>query len=42
MSVDHTIPFPITVTFENGELESFEDIDDLEMNLEMFDSDVNT
>jgi hypothetical protein len=42
VSVDNTIPFPITVRFENREHESFEDMDDLEMNLEVFDSDSET
>jgi hypothetical protein len=42
MSIDKTIPFPITVTFADGEQELFEDATDLEMNLEMFDSDRET
>ncbi|HKS11068.1 MAG TPA: hypothetical protein VJS13_16075 [Pyrinomonadaceae bacterium] len=34
--------FPISVRFENGEVEEYEDADDLIHNLEDFDSDVNT
>lgn len=34
--------FPISVRFENGEVEEYEDIDDLIHNLEDFDSDVDT
>lgn len=34
--------FPISVRFENGEIESYDSVDDLVHNLEDFDSDVNT
>lgn len=34
--------FPISVRFENGEVESYDSIEDLVLNLEDFDSDVNT
>ena len=34
--------FPIYVWFENGEVESYDDVEDLIFNLEDFDSDVNT
>jgi len=34
--------FPISVRFENGEIESYASVDDLICNLEDFDSDVNT
>ena len=34
--------FPIYVRFENDEVESYEDVEDLIHNLEDFDSDVNT
>lgn len=34
--------FPISVRFEDGELEEYEDADDLIHNLEDFDSDVDT
>lgn len=40
MKIDNSIHHPITVTFENGEIEAFEDKEDLEMNLEVFDSDL--
>ncbi len=33
--------FPISVRFENGEIESYDDLEDLIHNLEDFDSDVN-
>ena len=33
--------FPVTVTFEDGEVEHYESIEDLEQNLEDFDSDVD-
>ena len=33
--------FPIRVYFENGEIEEYEDINHLEMNLEEFDSDID-
>jgi hypothetical protein len=41
MSIDYDIPFPITVLCEGDEPESFDDIEDLELNLEMFDSDLS-
>lgn len=34
--------FPISVRFENGEVEEYDDADDLIHNLEDFDSDLNT
>ena len=34
--------FPIYVRFENGEVESYDDVEELILNLEDFDSDVNT
>ena len=33
--------FPVSVTFENGEVERYESVEDLEHNLEDFDSDVD-
>jgi len=33
--------FPLLVTFENGEVEQYESVEDLELNLEDFDSDVD-
>ena len=33
--------FPISVIFEDGEVEQYESIEDLEQNLEDFDSDVD-
>lgn len=33
--------FPISVRFENGEIETYDDLEDLIHNLEDFDSDVN-
>jgi hypothetical protein len=35
------VAFPLKVTFENGEVESYESIEDLERNLEDFDSDLD-
>jgi hypothetical protein len=34
--------FPIYVRFENGEVEGYDDVEDLIHNLEDFDSDLNT
>ena len=34
--------FPISVRFENGEIESYDSVEDLIHNLEDFDSDVST
>lgn len=34
--------FPISVRFENGEVEEYGDVDELIHNLEDFDTDVNT
>ena len=34
--------FPISVRFENGEVESYDSVEDLIFNLEDFDSDVST
>jgi hypothetical protein len=34
--------FPISVRFENGEIESYDDLDELIHNLEDFDSDLDT
>jgi hypothetical protein len=34
--------FPIFVRFENGEVESYDSVEDLIFNLEDFDSDINT
>ena len=34
--------FPISVRFEDGEVESYDDVEDLVFNLEDFDSDVDT
>jgi len=34
--------FPIYVRFENGEVESYDSVEDLIFNLEDFDSDVST
>jgi len=40
--MDNSQPiFPISVSFEDGSVESFDDILDLETNLEMFDSDLS-
>jgi hypothetical protein len=39
--IDKSIRFPIKVTFENGEIEYYQDIEDVELNLEDFDSDLN-
>lgn len=33
--------FPIYVRFENGEIESYDDVEELIYNLEDFDSDIN-
>jgi hypothetical protein len=33
--------FPLSVTFENGEVAQYESVEDLELNLEDFDSDVD-
>lgn len=33
--------FPIKITFENGEIDFYQDIEDLEINLEDFDSEVD-
>lgn len=33
--------FPVSVTFEDGEVERYESVEDLEHNLEDFDSDVD-
>ena len=33
--------FPVSVTFEDGEVEQYDSIEDLEQNLEDFDSDVD-
>ena len=35
------VKFPVSVTFENGEVERYESGEDLELNLEDFDSDVD-
>jgi len=42
MTTQNTVVFPITVFFENGEVETYEDVEDLELNLEDFDSDLST
>ena len=39
--MDSDVTFPISVTFENGEVERYESVEDLELNLEDFDSDVD-
>lgn len=39
--MDADVVFPISVTFENGEVEQYESVEDLELNLEDFDSDVD-
>jgi hypothetical protein len=35
------VSFPVSVTFENGEVERYENVEELELNLEDFDSDVD-
>lgn len=35
------VVFPISIQFEDGEVEYYEDVEDLEMNLEDFDSNVD-
>lgn len=39
MTLRNDVVFPITVFFENGEITLYESIEDLELNLEDFDSD---
>ena len=39
--MDSDVTFPISVTFEDGEVERYESVEDLELNLEDFDSDVD-
>ena len=39
--MDSDVIFPVSVTFENGEVERYESVKDLEFNLEDFDSDVD-
>jgi hypothetical protein len=34
--------FPISVRFEDGEVEEYEDVEDLICNVEYFDSDIDT
>lgn len=41
MSINQMVQFPISVQFENGEVESYSTIEELETNLEDFDSDVD-
>jgi hypothetical protein len=36
------VVFPVYVTFEDGEVESFDDVEALETNLEVFDSESAT
>lgn len=36
------VVFPISVKFENGEIETYDDVEDLETNLEVFDSELAT
>jgi len=36
------VVFPISIQFENGEIEEYKDVEDLELNLEDFDSDVDS
>jgi len=40
--IQDEVVFPLTVFFENGETEAYEDVEDLELNLEDFDSDTDT
>jgi hypothetical protein len=39
--MDADVIFPVSVTFESGEVERYESVEDLERNLEDFDSDVD-
>lgn len=39
--MDGDVIFPISVIFENGEVEQYESVGDLECNLEDFDSDID-
>ncbi|MBC7929336.1 MAG: hypothetical protein H7Z38_02115 [Rubrivivax sp.] len=39
--ISDAVIFPLSVRFEGGEVEQFKDIEDLELNLEDFDSDVD-
>jgi len=41
MNVPTNPVFPITVVFENGEVKNYEDVRDLELNLEHFDSEAD-
>lgn len=34
--------FPIKVTFDDGEIEFYNDVEDIELNLEDFDSEIDT
>lgn len=36
------VTFPLRVYFENGEIQEYESISDLEMNLEDYDSDIDS
>ncbi|HEY5883196.1 MAG TPA: hypothetical protein VIT88_00830 [Pyrinomonadaceae bacterium] len=38
---DPKIVFPLSVFFDDGSVEHYEDIEDLELNLEDFDSDID-
>jgi hypothetical protein len=37
--MDNSVEFPISIRFENGEVEQYKSPEELEMNLEDFDSD---
>jgi hypothetical protein len=41
MVMSNSVIFPIRVYFEDGEVQEYEDVSDLEMNLEDFDSDLD-
>lgn len=39
--IDKNVKFPIKVIFDEGEVEYYQDIKDIELNLEDFDSDLS-
>ena len=40
--MEENVVFPISIRFENGDVEPYESVEDLELNLEDFDSDKDT
>lgn len=42
MSVDKQVQFPVSIRFEDGTEEQYDDIEDLECNLEDFNSDIHS